>query len=349
MDINGFRERKKKILQVVIRHYARTARPVASGMIVRYYDFPFSSATVRNVLAELEEEGYLTHPYTSAGRIPTDKGYRFYVDRLMEVQKLTQEEEKGIEREYRAKRRGLEEVMRQTSKMLSLVSHHAGFVLSPTLGRSFLKHIELVSLGEKRILAVLVTRPGLIRHKTIQLNYDLKRSQLYKISNLLNEKLSGLPLSQMKEEMNRIIEQESNKYLNLLQAAKGLIGQAFASEKSEIYLEGSANILAFVKGDSYDYAGVRSIFRAIEEKRIILDIVRRLVKSEGVKVLIGRENLYPEMKDFSLVSSTYKSGNRIVGALGIIGPKRMVYPKMVALVDFVAKAVNDILKSEDIL
>ncbi|MQY65801.1 MAG: heat-inducible transcription repressor HrcA [Clostridia bacterium] len=346
MNMNDFKERKKKILQVVIRHYVRTARPAASGMIVRDYDFPFSSATVRNVLAELEEEGYLTHPYTSAGRIPTDKGYRFYVDRLMEAQKLTQEEERHIAREYRAKRRGLEEVMRQTSKMLSLISHQAGFILTPTLDRNFLKHIELVALGGKRILAVLVIQAGLIRHKTIQLNYDLKRSQLYRISKILNEKLSGLPLSQMREEMNRIIEQESNKYLGLLQTAKGLIGQAFTSEESEIYLEGSANILASVKEDLYDYAGVGSVFRAIEEKRIILDIVRRLVQSEGVKVLIGKENLYPELKDFSVVSSTYKSGNRVVGALGIIGPKRMEYPKMVALVDFVAKVVNNILNSE---
>lgn len=346
MDISRFGERKKKILQVVISHFVRTARPAASETIVRDYDFPFSSATIRNVLAELEEEGYLTHPYTSAGRIPTDKGYRFYVDCLMEAQKLTQEEARRIEREYRAKRRGLEEIMRQTSKMLSLISHQAGFILSPTLDRSFLKHIELVLLGEKRILAVLVTRAGLIRHKTIQLNYDLKRSQLYRISKLLNEKLSGLPLSQMREEMNRIIEQESNEYLGLLQAAKGLIGQAFTFEESEIYLEGSANILASVKEDLYDYVGVESIFQAIEEKRIILDIVRRLVHNEGIKVLIGRENLYPELKDFSVVSSTYKSGNRVVGALGIIGPKRMEYPKMVALVDFVAKVVNNVLNSE---
>jgi len=346
MDVNGFGERKKKILQVVISHYVSTARPVASGIIVRDYDFPFSSATVRSVLADLEKEGYLTHPYTSAGRIPTDKGYRFYVDRLMEVQKLTQEEERRIEREYLTKRREMEEVMRQTSKMLSLISHHAGFILSPALDRSSLKHIELIPLGEKRILAILVTHAGLVRHRTIQLNYDLKRSQLYKISKLLNKKISGLPLSQMKGKMNRIIEQESSQYLNLLQAAKGLIGQAFASEESEIYLEGSANILASIKEESYDYLRVRSIFRAIEEKRIILDIVRRLVKSDGVKVLIGKENLYPEMKDFSVVSSTYKSGNKVVGALGVIGPKRMEYSKIVALVDFVAKVVNNILDSE---
>jgi len=315
-------------------------------LIVRDYDFPFSSATVRNVLAELEEEGYLTHPYTSAGRIPTDKGYRFYVDCLMEVQELTQEEEKRIEREYQAKRKGLEEVMRQTSKMLSLVSHHAGFVLTPTLDKSFLKHIELVPVGDKRILAVLVTRAGLIRQKTIQLNYELKRGQLYKISKLLSKKLSGLRLSQVKEEMDRIIEQESNKYIDLVRTAKGLIGQVLAPEETEIYLEGSANILASVEEDFYDYAGIKSIFRAIEEKKIIVDIARRLIKSGGVKVLIGRENLYPEMKDFSVVSSTYKSGNRAVGALGIIGPKRMEYPKMVALVDFVAKVINDILNSE---
>jgi len=344
--MNDFGERKKKILQVVISHYVRTARPAASGLIVRDYDFPFSSATVRNVLAELEEEGYLTHPYTSAGRIPTDKGYRFYVDCLMEVQELTQEEEKRIEREYQAKRKGLEEVMRQTSKMLSLVSHHAGFVLTPTLDKSFLKHIELVPVGDKRILAVLVTRAGLIRQKTIQLNYELKRGQLYKISKLLSKRLSGLRLSQVKEEMDRIIEQESNKYIDLVRTAKGLIGQVLAPEETEIYLEGSANILASVEEDFYDYAGIKSIFRAIEEKKIIVDIARRLIKSGGVKVLIGRENLYPEMKDFSVVSSTYKSGNRAVGALGIIGPKRMEYPKMVALVDFVAKVINDILNSE---
>jgi heat-inducible transcriptional repressor len=346
MEINNFGERKKRILQVVVSHYVRTARPVASKMIVREYDFPFSSATVRSVLADLEREGYLTHPYTSAGRIPTDKGYRFYVDRLMEVQKLTEEEERKIEREYQFRRRGLEEIMLKTSKMLSLISHHAGFILTPALDKSSLKHIELIPLGERRILVILVTSTGLIKHRTIQLNYELKKSQLYKISKLLNEKLSGLPLSQIKEEMNRIIQQESNRYLNLLQVAKSLIGQAFVSEESEIYVEGSANILASVREEPFDYLQVRSIFRAIEEKRIILDIVRRLLKSEGVKVLIGTENLYPEMEDLSVVSSTYKSGDKVVGALGVIGPKRMEYSKMVALVDFVARVVNNILNSE---
>jgi len=346
MEMNKSGERKEKILQVVISHYVRTAKPVASGVIVKEYNFPFSSATVRNVLAELEEEGYLTHPYTSAGRVPTDKGYRFYVDGLMEVPRLTEEEERRIEREYRDKRRELEEIMRQTSKMLSLFSHYAGFILSPTLDRSLLKHIELVRIGDKRVLAVLVTEAGLVRDKTIELNYNLKGSQLYKVSSLLNKKLSGLPLSQIREKMNKIIEQESSKYLGLLKAAKGLIAHAFASGDSEIYLEGSANILASVQEYANDYAGMSSIFRAIEEKRIILDIVKRLVKSDGVRIIIGKENLYPEMEHLSVVSSTYKSGDSVAGVLGIIGPKRMEYPRMVALVDFVARVIKNILNLE---
>jgi len=338
--------RKKKILQTVISHYARTGKPVASSMIVRDYDFPFSSATVRNILSELEEEGYLTHPYTSAGRIPTDKGYRFYVDRLMEVQKLTGEEERRIEREYRVKRRGLEEFMRQTSKTLSTISHHAGFILSPALDKSFLKHIELIPLGDSNILAILLTHAGLIREEVIQLKYDVDIQQLYKVSRLLNRRLSGLRVSEVREEISKLVEEESSEYLKLFEAAKWLVSQALASQESEIYVEGSANILASMRENLHDYAGVRSIFRALEEKRIVLDIVRRLTRSEGIKVLIGKENLFPEMNNFSVVSSTYKFGNRIVGALGIIGPKRMEYPKMVALVDFVAKIVNDMLNLE---
>jgi len=347
MDMNKATRRKEKILQVVISHYVRTAKPVASGVIVKEYGFPFSSATVRNVLAELEEEGYLTHPYTSAGRIPTDKGYRFYVDGLMEAARLTKEEERRIEREYRDNRGGLEETMRQTSKMLSLFSHYAGFILSPMLDRNSLKHMELVRIGAKRVLVLLVTEAGLVKDRTIELNYDLKGSQVYKISSLLNKKLIGLPLSQIREKMNEIIEQESNKYLYLLKVAKGLITQAFALGESEIYLEGSANILAFIQEYAKDYARVNSIFRAIEEKRIILDIVRGLAKSDGVKVLIGKENLYPEMEHLSVVSSPYRAGNRMAGALGIIGPKRMEYPKMVALVDFVANLINNILNSAE--
>jgi len=343
MDINRFVERKNKILQAVICHYVRTARPVASRMIVKDYDFPFSSATARNVLAELEEEGYLTHPYTSAGRVPTDKGYRFYVDGLMEVPRLTEEEERRIEREYGNKKKGLEEIMRQTSKMLSLFSHYAGFILSPMLDRSPLKHVELVRIGDKRVLVVLVTEAGLVKDRTIELNYDLKESQVYKISSLLNNKLSGLPLSEIREKMNEIIEQEYSKYLHLLKIAKGVMSQAFAPGESEIYLEGSANILASVQEYANDYAGMSSIFRAIEEKRIILDIVKRLAKSDGVRVIIGKENLYPEMEHLSVVSSTYKSGNSVAGVLGIIGPKRMEYPRMVALVDFVANLINNIL------
>jgi len=312
-------------------------------MIVRNYGFPFSSATVRNILAELEEEGYLTHPYTSAGRIPTDKGYRFYVDCLMDVEKLREEEERRIQREYENRRKGLEDVMRQTSKMLSLISRYAGFILSPPLDRSFLKHIELVRLGDKRILVVFVSRSGLVTHRTIQLDYEPKQNELHKISKILNQRFFGLSICQMEEKLKTIIELESNRFLNLMEIVRNLVSQAFAYRESEIYLEGSANILAYAEEDSVNYAEVNSVFRAIEGRRFLADIVKRLVRNEGVKVLIGSESSYPQMMDLSVVASRYSCGNKVAGALGVIGPKRMEYPRIVALVDFISKVLDNVL------
>src|SRR4029077_6264522 len=181
--------RKRKLLQAVIYHYVRTAKPVGSHVIVDKYNFGMSSATVRNLLSDLEKEGYLVQPHTSAGRMPTDKGYRFYVDSLLDIQTLASSEEDRIKKEYAARAKELEDLMVSTSHMLSNLSHYTGMVLSPRLDKTLLRRLQLIPLGGNQILVVVVSQSGLIRHRLVSLQRSIPSERLGAISNLLNERL----------------------------------------------------------------------------------------------------------------------------------------------------------------
>ncbi|MBU4128778.1 heat-inducible transcriptional repressor HrcA, partial [bacterium] len=192
-------ERKKRILGAVVHNYITTAVPVGSRNIAKKYKLGLSPATIRNCMADLEELGYLAHPHTSAGRIPTDKGYRFYVDSLMEQEDLSSEEKRKIEKEYSHKMNRIDEIMEETSQVLSLISHYTGLILAPNLEKSIFHHLELVSLENGRILSILITGSGLVKNKIIEAEEILPEERLEEILNLINDRLSNLPLKRIKE------------------------------------------------------------------------------------------------------------------------------------------------------
>lgn len=342
MEISVLDDRKQKILQAIIHHYIKTATPVGSKTIKKNYHFPYSTASIRNIMAELEKAGYLAHIFTSSGRVPTDKGYRFYVDKLMEIQSLTEEEEKHIKKEYEIRQQELEQIMRETSRLLSLSSRYTGFVLAPKLEDDTVRRLELMPLENKKILAVLMTETGIIRHKILSLEEEIKDDDLRRVNKIVNEKLKGVSLGKLSPAIIKKIIEEKQYQDKIYEVAWKLTRQAFNIEAgNELYLEGAANILTHL--DFNDYNKMRNIFKIIEEKKILCNILQNEIKGNGVKVFIGKENTCKDLADCSIVSSTYKAKDKTIGALGIIGPKRMEYPKMIALVECMSKVVNKTL------
>jgi len=335
--------RKRKLLQAVIYQYVRTAKPVGSHVIVDKYNFGLSSATVRSLLSDLEKEGYLVQPHTSAGRVPTDKGYRFYVDSLLEVQTMAGAEEERIRKEYRARSKEMDDVMISTSHMLSAMSHYTGMVLSPRLDTTLLRRLQLVSLGGNQILVVIVSQTGSIRHRVVTLNRPLSMDRLTYISNILNERLKGMPLSEVRTQILDHIEAAEQEQEEAFSLVKELAREVFDLRKSEqeLYLDGKENIVDFPDFDNVSQ--LSTLLRVVEEKNLLTSILEKEMKKGGLTVKIGSENKRPELRGVSLVSTTYKMGDNAVGVLGIMGPRRMEYARMISLVEGVARIVNQML------
>lgn len=336
--------RKRKLLQAAIYHYVRTAKPVGSQVIVDKYNFGLSSATVRHLLVELEKEGYLIQPHTSAGRIPTDKGYRFYVDSLLDVQSLAAAEEARIRKEYAVRSKELDDLMISTSHMLSRLSHYTGMILSPRLDKSLLRHLQLIPLDGNKVLVVVVSQTGQIRHRVVTLGRSIPSHRLASITTILNDRLTGLSLSEVRTQILDHIEAAEQEQTETFGFAKELAREAFdlRSAEAELYVDGQENIPSFPDFD--DYAQLSGLLKVVEHKNLLASVLEKAMKKEGLSIRIGSENDRPELRGISLVSSTYKMGDHTVGVLGILGPRRMEYGRMIALVEGVTRIVNQVLQ-----
>lgn len=339
-------ERKRKLLQAVIHQHIKTGKPVGSAFIASQKHLDLSPATIRNVMGELEKEGFLTHPHTSAGRVPTDKAYRFYVDSLVQLQRLALKEEERIRKSHEERIREVQELMQATSKTLSVLSHYTGFVTAPGIDQSHLQHIELIALDPRRLLAVLVSDTGVVRHRQVLFEAAYPRELLEPLARLLNERLRGQPFARARETLLDHIEAIHQRQMDLLDFARRVTDAAFAWDQGDdLFLEGAGNILSLP-----DFSGqeeLRHLVNLLDEKRALGDMIRQDLdvgkvgeKFPGVRVKIGAENRSPDLKNLSLISSTYTLGDRRVGVLGIIGPKRMEYSKMMSLVQEMSHAVT---------
>ncbi|MCK5533804.1 heat-inducible transcription repressor HrcA [bacterium] len=333
-------KRKKRILHLVVHNYIQTARPIGSNVICKNYGLKISSATVRNILADLEKEGYLTHPYTSAGRLPTDKGYRFYVDSLEENNQLTVKEEMLLAARYKINNYELKEMLWQLSHLLSLVSHYTGFVFSVSQEKVIFKHLKLIHLSNKKILAVFITQAGLIKHKVICLRSTITIKNLKRMCNILNDEMVGFTVKEVRNKILDKIKKEKIAYKEFLELGKELNEQIFKI-KEELYLEGISNILSFTN----NHQRVESVFNILQERKMLSYLLEeKFDKKENVKVFIGNENSYPQMNDWSIVSAVYKTGDYPIGLLGIVGPKRMEYSRIIAEVDYISRMANKLLE-----
>jgi len=331
-------DRKRRLLQAVIHHYIKTAKPVGSNVITQDYEFDLSPATIRNLMSELEEDGYLTHPHTSAGRIPTDKGYRFYVDSMIELQKLIIDEEEKLTEDYYSKIKQLEDILSKTSRALSVLSHYTGFVVTPKMEGNKLKFVEISKVSKNQLLAVFITHTGLVKHRIIEASLPAER--LEKLNMLLNRSLRDLTLSNIKQRIVEILDDFEKEQADIISLAKNLSGQLFDIE-DEIYLDGTSHVLELP--EFHDYESMRCLLSLSEDKDRLLRVINENMLDKGVNVLIGSESSCSELQQLSVVSSIYKDGDNPIGILGVIGPKRMEYDKMMALVSAVSRVVNRLL------
>jgi heat-inducible transcriptional repressor len=335
-------ERKTKILNAVIHHFIKTGKPVGSNVLIDEYSIELSPATVRNLMAELEDEGFLTHPHTSAGRIPTDKGYRAYVDSLVQLQKFAIEEEERIKQEYEQKHKEIETLLSETSRILSGLSQYTGFVLAPKAQYDEISNIELVQIAPDQLLVVLLTHTGMVKHKKIAAS--LSSEQLTKLRNFLNEKLRGVPLAQANKRITDEIKSFRQSRIEMFQVVEK-INDIFYGIQDDIYIDGASNAITIP--DFNDFEPIKSIIRLNEDKEKLIQIINEDFHSNGINVKIGSENLPAELKDLSIITTSYSDGNRTVGVLGIIGPKRMPYDKMMSLVSAVSKMLNEVFKKNE--
>jgi heat-inducible transcriptional repressor len=341
MQAHDITPRQRQILKAVIHDYITSGEPVGSRSIARRYLSGLSAATIRNVMADLEEVGYLSQPHTSAGRVPTDLGYRFYVDSLMRRPKLSKVDESRIEKGIRPSWGQAEELMQGTSRILSDLSRFAAVVLAPKLTQNTWRRIDFVHLNRERILVVLVADSGLVQQKVIVIDEVIEQTELDRISRYLNTLLGGVTLHQVRNRIVARMAEERDEFYQLMRRALELSNKTMEGEGGEVYIGGAANIAH--QPEFADVKKMKEMFQAFEEKSRLVKILDQFLAPGGVRVLIGGESEIRELRELSLIASPYKSGDHVLGVLGIVGPKRMAYERMVALVDFTARLMSKIL------
>ncbi len=346
MNTEELNEREKIILRSVIRQFILTASPVGSRNITKKYDMGISAATVRNIMADLEDSGYINHPHTSAGRVPTDKGYRYYVDSLMHVKEIKSKERELIKKGLNVEFDETDELVRITSKLLSTITNQLACVTYPNLESGILEKLQIVSLTSSRILVIVSIKSGLIKTITLELTSKIKESQVESVQNLLNERLAGLKFKEIRNTFKDRLKDVDDKQKPIVRLFIDSVDKIFKDEFSadKLIITGAKNVIRQPEFESSE--NFQSIVELMEDKDVIIHIMEKSGKqdNEQVFISIGSELAERKMEQYSFISKEYKLGETY-GTLGIIGPKRMEYSKIVAIVDYLAKMLSQFLTS----
>jgi heat-inducible transcriptional repressor len=339
-------DRDREVLEAIITDYIQTAEPVGSRTVSKKSEIALSPATIRNVMADLEEMGFLTQPHTSAGRVPTDRAFRFYVDSILEVRKLTLVDRDRIEMGFQDEGMDKNEIMKRASSLLSLLSRQTGVILAPRFGSNIFKHIEFIKLREKTILVIIVCKSGEVQNKLIESDEHMSQDELDKYSRYLTEIMGGLNLVEAKRKILDEMKKEKVLFDKLMYRALQLSQKALEDEGGgDLYIEGKTNILQ--SPEFSDLEKMRTLLQAFEEKTKIVKLLDKALLAEGMQIFIGAENEFNEMKDCSVIAAPYSRENFTLGTLGIIGPTRMDYPGIIPIVDYTARIVGKILENID--
>ncbi|MBW2451452.1 MAG: heat-inducible transcription repressor HrcA [Deltaproteobacteria bacterium] len=338
-------DRSRDILEAIIEEHIATAQPVGSKAITQRPSIGLSSASVRNVMSELEDSGFLTSPHTSAGRIPTDKGYRYYVDSVLKVNRLNRQQKTQIEAHYRNRGLQMGDLLRETSRTLSAMAHYTGLVMIPRIKSTVFRHIEFVKLSSRKILAVFVTQSGLVQNRLIEHDEDLSHHDLEQITNYLNQTMAGLSIREAQAVILSQMAKEKALYDHLLQRAFRLSQVALDDATGgDVIIEGTSHL--FEQPEFNDLERMKRIFQTFEQKRALINLLDLGLQAKGVRVLIGSETEHSEISGCSLITSAYYGKAGTLGTLGILGPSRMPYSSIIPIVDYTASLISRMLEDD---
>jgi heat-inducible transcriptional repressor len=347
-------KRSREMLTLLIRTHIATGEPVGSRTISSLTREQLSPATVRNIISSLEDAGYLEQPHTSAGRVPSDKGYRFYVDHILEEDNLSAMDERTIQNGLfgeldRASYPSADQLMSRASHLLSHFSESVGIVISPSLTYDIIKHLDFVRLSDGRILVITVSRAGHVQDRLIKIDEDLTQDELNRTANYVNANFSGMSLAIIRAELLKRLSEEKALYDRLLQNAI-LICERGLSEldqtEQEVYVEGASNIVT--KPDFSDVVLIRELLRVFEEKNRLVKILNEYLGQSNplpVAIRIGAENSLPTLRGCTVISSHYRYGDQVIGSIGVVGPVRIEYARTIGVVNYVARLLEQTLSA----
>ncbi len=335
------REKDIQILDLIVENYLRVGKPISSGHISQILDRPISSATVRNIMAKLEKFGYLYQPHTSSGRVPTDKGLRLYVNHLFEEAIYPEKYVNFLTEEFYHKRGDFNSLLDSVSHLLSEYSDNLGFVLSPRVSRVNFRHIRFIKVSEEKIMVILITTFDLVLTEIVETKSYFTQVELDRASHYINENFRGKNLLFVRDVLTREIPVYRMRYENIVRNLISLLKTYFLYEEknNQIFIQGTSKLLD--RPELFDMASLKSLFQRFEEKARLAKLLSDVISLDRVKVLIGSELSLPDISDCSLILSHYGYDKQVLGSLGIIGPKRIPYRRIIPLVDFVAKKLSE--------
>ncbi|UII54934.1 heat-inducible transcriptional repressor HrcA [Cytobacillus spongiae] len=332
--------RQLLIFQVIVDDFIRSAQPVGSRVLSKKEEITFSSATIRNEMADLEELGFIEKTHTSSGRIPSEKGYRYYVDHLLSPQKLTKKEVLTIKSLFADKIYELEKVVQRSAKILSELTNYTSIVLGPAVNDHKLKKIQIVPLNHDTAIAIIVTDTGHVENKMIELPTSINASDLEKMVNILNERLVGVPLVDLKgkiyKEVAQLLSQHIRNYDTMLHS---FADSLYISNEEKLFFGGKTNMLG--QPEFNDIQKIRDLLNMIEQEKGFYELIRK--NPAGINVRIGRENNNTVMENCSLITATYSVGAEQLGTIAILGPTRMEYSRVISLLQFISHDLTDVL------
>lgn len=339
----GLDAREREILKSVIQAHIVTGEPIGSRTLSKGTRLDLSAATIRNIMSDLEERGLLTQPHASAGRVPTDRAYRLYVDQLMGPVRVSPSQTQAIDEALLRSRGELPELLGEASRQLSRFSHHVGVALAPEFRTVVVEHVEFVRLEGRRVVAILVDRSGVVHNRILEVEEPLSQEDLDRVGRYLSEQFTGFTLPRMREELLKRMAEETADCNRLIGQSLTLGNRALGAEAplAGVFIEGASNLLT--APDFGDLERLRALFRTLEEKSRLVELLARVLHGEGVQIVIGKENPLSDLAGCSVVASTYGSGDRAMGTVGIVGPTRMEYARAVALVDYLARLLTRVL------
>jgi len=330
-------ERTEAVLAAVVRNYVESAHPVASQPIAE--DLRLSSATIRNVFADLERLGYLSHPHTSAGRVPTDRGYRMYVDHLMRVRELNLKERQAIEEQYQARRVEVESLLQKTARLLSAMTNLVGVAVAPIPLDFRLDHFQLAAIDTRTVMVILVTGDGMVREEVVRLEKPLESRELQKIHQVLNQRFAGKSLTEIRSGLLKDAEESRRLRLSLVQAALDLIDHTLRLTGDQVIVEGASQLVS--QPEFRDAGSMGRVIRLMEERQPLANLLGSQWEVPGLKVEIGREIQEDGLSLFSVVHVPYRLRGRVAGALAVLGPTRMPYEQVTVTLNQVSRLLEE--------